>query len=732
MGADVTCQEVVSQSLSQERVGHWLPIGKGIDNTQLYILDAEGQLCVSGAVGELHVGGVCLARGYFQRAGLTAEKFIPHRFSQEPGARLYRSGDLARWLPDGTLEYLGRMDTQVKVRGYRIELGEIESALLAHEGVRDAVVVAQEGATYTSHGESREAGRWSDGERAGRAHPDAGDKRLVGYVVVKSGAAPVEEAALIRELRSRLQEQLPRYMVPSALMVLESLPLTANGKVDRKALPAPEASVSGSEYVPPEGVTEELLAALWSVLLKCERVGRHDNFFELGGHSLLATQLASRIRETFATDLPVRQVFEHATLSSQGRAIDRAKGAGPLMDLPLEAVSRAAPLALSYAQQRLWFLHQYMGPSAVYTMPLALRLRGEVDEAALVGSLEELYRRHESLRTRFESDDGGAVQVIDPRELGLQVEAVSGLESQRIAQAERFHCFDLSSERLCRIRLLREIASDTTDASDYVLLVTMHHSVSDGWSLGIFFREFVSLYRAYTKGEVSPLAPLPIQYADYAQWQRRWLQGEVLEQQVSYWREQLRGLPPLLRLPADRARPSEQTFRGGTERFALAASLTQQLQGLSRGQGVTLYMTLLSAFAVLLGRYAGQQDVAVGTPIANRTRRETEGLIGFFVNTLVMRHDLSGDPRFIELLKRTRSMALEAYAHQDVPFEQLVEELNPQRSVSHSPLFQVMFALQNAPFEALELPGLAVQPLEAGAAEGRVEKLPQRVRRALT
>ena len=374
------------------------------------------------------------------------------------------------------------------------------------------------------------------------------------------------------------------------------------------------------------------------------------------------------------------------------------------------------PLALSYAQQRLWFLHQYTGPNAVYNIPLALRLRGEVDEAALLGSLEALHQRHEALRTRFVSLDGDVVQVIDPPEIELEVEAVSAADVRAIAHRERLYGFDLSSERLCRIRVLREMDGERSTGV-HVLLVTMHHSISDGWSLGIFLRELMSLYRAYTNGEGSPLVPLPVQYADYADWQRRWLQGEVLDEQMSYWRGQLAGLAPLLTLPTDRPRPAEQSFRGRTEEFVAPASLMEKLQALSREQGVTLYMTLLSSFAVLLGRYAGQPDVAVGTPVANRTRHETEGLIGFFVNTLVMRHDLSGDPRFVDLLKRTREMALQAYAHQDVPFEQLVEALNPERNVGHSPLFQVMFALQNVPLEQLDLPGLVVEPLSTKATE---------------
>jgi len=655
-----------------------VPIGQPLANTQVYVLDRRQRLVPAGVAGELYLGGAGVAQGYLARPALTAERFVPNPYGHEVGERLYRTGDLARWLPDGTLEYLSRVDHQVKVRGYRIELGEIESVLLAHDAVRDAVVVARE---------------------------DAGNKRLVAYVVAEAGVQ-VDEVALLNALRSRLQEQLPGYMVPSAFLVLDSLPLTANGKVDRKALPAPEASVFESDYVPPEGPTEELLAELWCQLLKHQRVGRHASFFELGGHSLLTTQLASHIREAFSTELPIRELFEHQTLSSQARAIERARGASALVDVAMEAVSREQPLPLSYSQQRLWFLHQYMGPNAVYNMPLALRLHGAVNEAALIQSLEELHRRHEALRTRFESRDQSVVQVIDPPGLGIAVEVVSAGEAEAIAHAERFHCFDLSSERLCRIRVLRE-------PGDYVLVMTIHHSVSDGWSLGIFFREFVSLYRAFANAEDSPLAPLPIQYADYAQWQRQWLQGEVLDRQVSYWREQLTDLPPLLTLPTDRPRPVEQTFHGSVERFALPAQLSQKLQALSREQGVTLYMTLLSAFAVLLGRYSGQHDLAVGTPIANRTRRETEGLIGFFVNTLVMRSDLSGDPRFVDLLKRTRAMAVQAYAHQDVPFEQLVEELNPQRSLSHSPLFQVMFMLQNMPLEAIELPGLAVHALGA-------------------
>jgi non-ribosomal peptide synthetase component F/aryl carrier-like protein len=455
-----------------------------------------------------------------------------------------------------------------------------------------------------------------------------------------------------------------------------------------------------------------VLAEIWRELLQVERVGRQDDFFELGGHSLLATQLVSRVRAAFSVELSVRLVFEHKRLREQAREIEGAQGgqSGRERIGAIEGVSRSKPLRLSYGQERLWFLGELMGANSVYTISLALRMSGPVQEKALLGSLRTLVERHESLRTRFEKRDGVAVQVIEPASsLVLEVEEIEKEEELAgSCRAERSYRFEITGEKLCRIRVLR---TRVQEAIEYVVLVTMHHSVSDGWSLGVLFREWSAVYEAYSQGRPSPLERLPIQYADYAQWQRDWLQGEVLEGQLRYWREQLAELPPLLQLPTDRARPAVQTYAGAVERVSISKELSEALQRLSRQSGVTLFMTLLSAFGILLSRYSGQHDVAIGTPIANRLRSETEGLIGFFVNTLVMRCDSSGEPSFAQLLMRMREVALQGYAHQDVPFEYLVEALNPQRSLSHAPLFQVMFALQNMPLEPVEIEGVQIAPL---------------------
>jgi amino acid adenylation domain-containing protein len=670
-----------------------VPIGRPLSNTQVYVLDGSLRAVPVGVEGELYIGGDGLALGYLNRPRQSAERFVPSPFATSSAQRLYRTGDKARWNADGTLEFLGRLDHQVKLRGFRIELGEIESALLRQGQVRDALVLMRED------------------------EPD--HKQLVAYVVLHPAGEllPGEDAA--SELRTQLREHLPEYMIPAAFVQLESMPLTSNGKIDRKALPAPESDAYGrGEYQPPQGVTEELLASVWSAVLHVERVGREDDFFELGGHSLLATQLVSRVREVFSIELAVRMVFEHQRLRDQALAIERAQQEQSGREKPelIEAAPRSEVLRLSYAQERLWFLSELMGPSAVYTMPLALRMSGSVDERALIESLRAVVERHESLRTHFEKRDGVPEQVIESAAMmTLAVESVEGeKEVEHICRTEHSYCFKVTGERLCRIRVLRTAA----DAIEYVVLVTTHHSVSDGWSLGVFFREWVAMYEACAQGQPSPLEPLPIQYADYAQWQRRWLQGEVLEKQLSYWREQLTGLPALLTLPTDHPRPAEQTYRGSMEGFRVSKEVSEGLQGLSQRSGVTLFMTLLSAFAVLLSRYSGQKDLAIGTPIANRVRQETERLIGFFVNTLVMRCDLSGGPSFLELLKRSREMSLQAYAHQDVPFEHLVEALNPERSLSHSPLFQVMFALQNLPIEAMQLRGVQITPVRYAQEQG--------------
>jgi amino acid adenylation domain-containing protein len=662
-----------------------IPIGKPVANTKVYLLDRHLQPVPVGVPGELYVGGDGLARGYLGRPGLTAEKFIPNPFSREPGARLYKSGDLARYLPDGKIEFLGRADDQVKVRGFRVEPGEVEAMLDQHPAVRQSVVLAREDVP--------------------------GGKRLVAYVVPNQQQTPT-----LSNLRSFLKQKLPDYMVPSAFVLLDALPLTPNGKLDRAALPVPDQARPGQgPFVAPRTPTEEVLAGIWAEVLGLEQLGIHDDFFELGGHSLLATQVISRLRASFLVELPLRCLFETPTVAGLARSVEQAnRAAQGLEDPPLQPVSRDGELPLSFAQQRLWFLDQLEPARSVYNVPAVVRMTGKLNVAALVESLDEIVRRHEALRTHIVAAGGRLVQVVAPaKALTLRVVDLQGLpaaereeQAMQLARGEAQRPYDLSRDLMLRGTLL------CLDDEEHALLLTVHHIAFDGWSLGLFFRELAALYDAFCAGKASPLPELPLQYADFAHWQREWLQGEVLEKQLSYWQQQLEGDLPVLRLPADHPRPALPTFRGGRQSLVLSRSLSESLDGLSRREGVTLFMTLLAAFQTLLHRYTGQDDIAVGSPIAGRNHAEIEGLIGFFVNTLVLRTDLSGDPPFRELLGRVREVALGAYAHQDLPFERLVEELHPGRDLSRTPLFQVMFALQNAPMKALELSGLTLCPLE--------------------
>ncbi|WP_375772564.1 non-ribosomal peptide synthase/polyketide synthase [Archangium gephyra] len=663
-----------------QQVGSSVPIGSPIANTQVYLLDASFQPVPSGVPGELFIGGEGLARGYLSRPELTAERFLPNPFGTT-GSRLYRTGDLARWRNDGVLEFLGRLDNQVKVRGYRIELAEVEAALLAHSSVREAFALVREDVP--------------------------GDKRLVAYFT--SDSQQLDTPAL----RAFLQQRLPEFMLPSAFVRLAALPLTSNAKVDRKALPAPDGALStGTEYVAPRSETEQQLAALWSEVLRVERVGLHDNFFELGGHSLLATQVISRLRATFGVELPLRTLFEAPTLEALALAITSASRATQASALPpLRPVERTGALPLSFAQQRLWFLDQLVPDSALYNLPACLRLEGALDTAALERGLTELVRRHEVLRTSFPSESGQPFQRIAPAApLPLERTDLSALPAnEREAQARRLlaeECrkpFSLARGPLLRALLLK------LDEQTHVLVLNMHHIVSDGWSMGVLSREVAALYEAFSQGQPSPLPELPVQYADFSAWQRKWLQGETLEAQFAYWRQQLAGAPQLLELPTDKPRPAEQSYRGATLSRAMPAALSRSLEALCQREGVTSFMVLLAAFQTLLSRYSGQTDVVVGTDIAGRTHADTEGLIGFFVNQLVMRGDLSGDPSFRELLRRVKDTTLGAYAHQDVPFEELVRVLNPERSRAHAPLFQVKLVLQNTPTTELHLPGLTLR-----------------------
>lgn len=667
-----------------------VPIGRAIANTQVYVLDSHLQPVPIGVPGELYIGGHGLAQGYLNRPELTAEKFIQNPYSDQPGARLYKTGDLARYCPDGNLEFLGRIDQQVKVRGFRIELGEIETILAQHQAVREAVVLVQD--------------------------DEAATQRLVAYIVLsQEGTLPIPY------LRSWLRQKLPEYMVPTVFVLLPALPLTPNGKVDRRALLALETqSHSQPAFEAPRTPIEEVLVSAWSQILGIEQVGIRDNFFELGGHSLLATQLISRIREIFQVELPVRCLFETPTITGLAGSIEKLHLAGARLQAPpLIPTSRNAALPLSFAQQRLWFLDQLEPGSATYNIPAAVRLTGALNVEALEASISELVQRHEALRTTFRAIDGQPVQVIAPSgEFRLAVLDFTTAPSSKsqihdFIQEQSQQPFALDQGPLLRVTLLR------LGETDHVVLFVMHHIVSDGWSMGVLIRELAALYAAFSTREPSVLPELPVQYADFAVWQQQWLQGEVLAAKLAYWQQQLGNLPPVLQLPTDRPRTAAKTDRGATQSFRLPANLSQALQGLSRQENATLFMTLLAAFQTLLYRYTHQDDIVVGTDVANRNRVETEGLIGFFVNLLVLRTDLSGNPRFRELLRRVRQVTLGAYAHQDLPFEKLVEVLRPERHRSHTPLFQVLFVLQNAPIPALELPGLTLQrlPVDNGTAK---------------
>ncbi|HEV2735650.1 MAG TPA: condensation domain-containing protein, partial [Longimicrobiaceae bacterium] len=645
-------------------------IGRPVDNVRAYVLDRHLEPAPVGVPGELFAGGAQLARGYLGRPELTAERFVPDPFGGEPGARMYGTGDRVRWLADGTLEYFGRLDRQVKVRGVRVEPGEVEAILRQAPDVRDAIVEVRADAR--------------------------GERRLVGYVL----APEARREAVVAYARSRL----PAYMVPAALVVLDAFPLTPSGKVDRRALPEPEAA--GDAGAAPSTPVEEVLAGIWAEVLGVERVGAGESFFALGGQSLLATQVVSRVRQVFAVELPLRAVFEAPTVHELAERVEEARrgeGAAPVP--PVARVEHDGPVPLSFAQERLWFLEQMRPGEGLYTIPVALRLSGALDVDVLARALTEVVRRHEALRTVFPVADGRPVQVVRPA-LPVELRAEPARSAAALVREEMLRPFDLEAGPLFRVRLAR-LAPDR-----HLLLVAMHHAIGDGWSAGVLLRELAALYRAFAAGEPSPLAELAVRPRDFAVWQRRHLAGAALDAQLAWWRGRLAGAPPTLELPTDRPRPPVPGFRAATLAFALDAELSAGLRALSRREGATLFMTLLAAFQLLLGRYAGEDDVVVGTPIAGRTRAELEGLIGFFANTLALRTDLSGDPSFPELLGRVREATLDAYARQDVPFERLVEALQPERDLSRNPVFQVLFVLQNAPMRAEDAGGLRMEPEE--------------------
>jgi amino acid adenylation domain-containing protein/non-ribosomal peptide synthase protein (TIGR01720 family) len=671
-----------------------LPVGRPIANARVYLVDASLRPVPAGVAGEVLVGGEGVARGYLGRPELTAERFLPDALSGDTGGRLYRTGDLARLGPEGDLRFLGRRDDQVKIRGFRVEPGEVASVLAEHPEVRAAAAVA-------------------------RPDPSSGELRIVAYAVAKGGS-PLDR----EELRRHLAARLPDAMLPAVLVELPDLPLGPSGKVDRAALPEPEeVQETGAEA--PRGALAEVVAAIWADVLGRERIGAHDDFFRLGGESMRAAQAVFRLSRALEVDLPVQALFESPTVQGLAERIDRlrrgAAEAPPLLAHGREWGAEGPPL--SFAQERLWVLDQLEPGSAAFHIPVALRLAGPLDASALERALLTIVERHAPLRAAFVAVDGRPRQVLGRvrgpilrrADLRSLPDVARRPEIDRLARRETARPFDLSGgggEPLVRGLLL------ATGADEHVLVLTLHHIASDGWSSAILVREAAALYAAFAAGLSSTLGELPLTYADFAAWQRRWLASGELEDALAYWRRQLAGVPPL-ELQGDRPRPPAQSYRGRHLPFALPSPATRALERLGRRHGASLFMVLLAAFEALLSRHGGQPSFVVGVPVAGRSRREVEDLVGCFVNTLVLRADLDGDPTFAELLARVRRTALAAYAHQDVPFERLLDELGVERDRSRAPLFQVGFTLENVPVETLELAGLTVSPLafESGSSK---------------
>ncbi|MCK9818553.1 condensation domain-containing protein, partial [Pseudomonas sp. MAFF 302046] len=664
------------------------PIGEPIPDLSWYLLDADLNPVARGCTGELYVGRAGLARGYLNRGDLSATRFIPDPFGEQ-GGRLYRTGDLARYRADGVIEYIGRIDHQVKIRGFRIELGEIEARLLEQEGVREAVVLAQE---------------------------NLGSQQLVAYIVPMRFSADQQVQAEQRDaLKAQLKDNLPDYMVPAHVLFLEQLPLTTNGKLDRKALPAPDAGQLQQQYIAPQTALEQGMAAIWQEVLGIEQVGLSDNFFELGGHSLLATQVVSRVRQALNIEAPLRTLFEHPDLAGFVSALDQGQ-----TDTVAKIVSvkRNQPLAVSFAQQRQWILWQLEPHSAAYNIPTALRLKGQLNIEALKQSFNALIARHETLRTTFVQADGQTFQLIQASlTIDLEVEVASfssdecEVAIQSFVETEAARPFNLEKGPLLRAKLLR-LAPE-----DHVLTLTLHHIVADGWSMPIMVEELIKLYGGHSQGLLVDLPALPIQYVDYAIWQRNWMAAGELQRQLSYWTGQLGSEQPVLELPHDRPRPAVQSYRGTRLEIPFDNALANDLKLLAKREGVTTFMLLLASYQTLLHRYSGQSDIRVGVPIANRNRLETEGLIGFFVNTQVLRAQFDALPTFNQLLQQVKQAALDAQRYQDLPFDQLVDALQPERSMSHNPLFQVLFNYQRDESQKAlveRLSGLHIEGLPGG------------------
>ncbi|MEM7051549.1 MAG: amino acid adenylation domain-containing protein [Acidobacteriota bacterium] len=679
---DATCAAVDGSAVT---------LGRPIDHLHAYVLGGDLEPQPVGVPGELWLGGAGVGRGYRDRPAETAAAFRPHPFAGAPGGeRLYRTGDRVRWRRDGELEYLGRLDDQVKVRGFRIEPGEVEAALEAVDGVREAAVGVRQAA--------------------------AGDHRLVAWV------APAEVSP--RGLRQALAAVLPDHLVPADYVTLDELPRTPSGKIDRRALPAPEADrdALGAAFVAPRNPVEEIVAGIWADVLGREQIGVEDDFFELGGHSLLATQVVARVREALGCELSLRGLFTAPTVAAMAAAVGDGDRRGFELP-PLEPSTSTAPPPLSFSQERLWFLDRLLPERAAYNLPTPLRLRGPLDVALLVAAFAALAQRHEALRTALPDEAGSPVvrPLVDGEGLLRRVDLSTlpadraEVEADRLRSEDARRPFDLARGPLFRATLLR-LGGELHD-----LLLTMHHVASDGWSMKVLAQDLAELYSALRRDRAPRLDELRVSYGDFARWQRGWLDGALLNSQMDYWRRQLAGAPSVLDLPTDRPRPAEQSYRGDRLPVTFPEELAVAVEALARRAGASPFMVLLTALQVVLGRWARQSDISIGTPVAGRRREATESLVGFFVNTLVLRTDLGGDPSFRDALARVRDVALDAFAHQDLPFEKLVQEIDPERSLSHSPLFQVMFVVQSP--EPVALEGVEIEGLEVPTGTAKFDLL---------
>ncbi|WP_242031206.1 amino acid adenylation domain-containing protein [Anabaena sp. FACHB-1237] len=658
-----------------------IPIGRPISNTQIYILNDQLQPVPVGTVGEIYIGGDGLARGYLNRPELTAQKFISNPFAQSAVSKLYKTGDLARYLPDGNIEFLGRVDNQVKIRGFRVELEEVEAALIQHPSIRQTVVAVCEDIP--------------------------GDKRLVAYVV------PDQKSPLTTIILTRfLEDKLPPYMIPTAWMLLDSLPLTPNGKVDRQSLPRHTRTRPDLEesFIAPRNSIEEELGIHWVQLLGLDVVGVNDNFFCLGGHSLIMTQMISRVREIFGVNISFTQVFSNPTIAAVAELIAQGGEKTQWERSTIKRISHQGFVPASFSQDRIYFVHKLAAENSAYQFQARIDIRGNLDVKALQSSLDEIVRRHEIFRTTYKEEDGRLYQVIHPYpgaafrfvDLRSIPQDEREVEAQKLAEAEVLTHLDLT-----QLPIVQWAVFQVTD-QDYIFTHVEHHVAHDGWSFNVFLSELVKLYEAFSSGKPSPLPELSYQFADFAIWQREWVKTQEAQSQLVYWQEKLAGIPPLLELPCDRPRPKEQTYNGEHARMELPVHLCESLRVFSYQQGATLFMTMLEAFIILLHHYVGQDDIFIGSAVANRRMHQMEKIMGMIVNNLVLRTDVSGNPTVRELLHRVRKVTIEAYANEDIPFDKVVEAIKPVRNLSHNPLFQVMFSFHDSAKPCLIFPGLDV------------------------